>query len=351
MYGVKLFPIPKFSNYYITKNGDIYDIYGKSVYQNDSSLPLPFLINDDGKKVPLTMVDIASAYYGYLPNTEVEFISTKNDYRAKNIRYKIKYIITLLPEILVINGSVFKQIPNHTKYYINKYGVVYTTVIHRFKRYNLSKPYLTLSLYDDTRNVNRDRYIHQLVYETFIGPRTIGMNIDHIDNHKWNNCIDNLQEITQQENILKECADISNRYNSNLFDNGYNGRSEVWSPELIKFLCEEMEKGTSASTLCDMLKLTAARDRHALISKLHRIRKNPKYNLVYDFSNYDAEELKRESARKYSKPVYKAIEFLSTKLKLGNGEIGRILGIPRQTVYRIVMQLKKNSPRIAADAA
>ena len=44
------------------------------------------------------------------------------------------------------------------------------------------------------------RLCHHLVYETFIGPRTKGLEIDHINGNKLDWSLDNLQEVTPAEN-------------------------------------------------------------------------------------------------------------------------------------------------------
>ena len=48
------------------------------------------------------------------------------------------------------------------------------------------------------------RLCHHLVYETFVGPRTKGMEIDHINGNKLDWSLNNLREITPAEN--RRCA-------------------------------------------------------------------------------------------------------------------------------------------------
>ncbi len=45
-----------------------------------------------------------------------------------------------------------------------------------------------------------NRHCHHLVWETFVGPRTKGMEIDHINGDMMNWSLDNLQEVTPAEN-------------------------------------------------------------------------------------------------------------------------------------------------------
>mgnify|MGYP001809888964 CR=1 FL=1 len=47
----------------------------------------------------------------------------------------------------------------------------------------------------------RDRYIHALVAEAFIGPRPKGLDVNHIDGDKTNNAVDNLEYCTRKVNI------------------------------------------------------------------------------------------------------------------------------------------------------
>ena len=63
-----------------------------------------------------------------------------------------------------------------------------------------------------------NRLCHHLVYETFVGPRTKGMEIDHINGNKLDWSLDNLQEVTPAENrkrarilrIMRRCAEMDN---------------------------------------------------------------------------------------------------------------------------------------------
>lgn len=58
------------------------------------------------------------------------------------------------------------------------------------------------------------RLCHHLVWETFVGPRTKGMEIDHINGDMMNWSLDNLQEVEKLENrkrarylrVMRKCG-------------------------------------------------------------------------------------------------------------------------------------------------
>ena len=45
-----------------------------------------------------------------------------------------------------------------------------------------------------------NRLCHHLIYETFVGPRTKGLEIDHINGNKMDWSLNNLEEVTPAEN-------------------------------------------------------------------------------------------------------------------------------------------------------
>ena len=55
------------------------------------------------------------------------------------------------------------------------------------------------SAYPKLNNL-RSRLCHHLMYETWVGPRTKGMEIDHINGNKMDWSLDNLEEVTPAEN-------------------------------------------------------------------------------------------------------------------------------------------------------
>lgn len=56
-------------------------------------------------------------------------------------------------------------------------------------------------------------YIHRLMAYTFLGlERNSKLQVDHIDNNCLNNNIENLQILTQKENLKKQMKNMQNNY-------------------------------------------------------------------------------------------------------------------------------------------
>lgn len=107
------------------------------------------------------------------------------------------------------NGYIdFYKIGNHpelSSYYISKDGQIYSTKqsYHPILSSHIINGYSVITLEDSVYSINR------LVAETFI----LNINnlpiVDHIDNNKLNNNVNNLQWLTQKDNLLKVDTDMS----------------------------------------------------------------------------------------------------------------------------------------------
>jgi hypothetical protein len=125
-----------------------------------------------------------------------------------------------MQEHILDNGEIIKQIEGFNDYYISNWGNVYSihyksknksTLIlpHGIKKIRLSivgkRRYDYANIYSDTGHRASLR-VHRLVYQYFNTKGEClkeGYVIDHMDENTRNNHIDNLQQITQQDNIIK----------------------------------------------------------------------------------------------------------------------------------------------------
>jgi len=96
----------------------------------------------------------------------------------------------------------FKNIINYENYSISNFGRLKNNKTNR-----ILKTFLAGSGYEYCRIINEDgdkkSSIHNLVALMFIGERPNDYDIDHKDNNKLNNNVNNLQYITKSQNISK----------------------------------------------------------------------------------------------------------------------------------------------------
>ena len=139
--------------------------------------------------------------------------------------------------------SKFKPIPGYSKYMINEYGVVFSTVrsIQIAVAHNWAG-YQTVTITDDN-GFRAPRKVHRLVYLTYIGNLLDGKVIDHIDNDKNNNHYTNLRQITPSENSLKS------------FTSGKNKSKVVWTKSIVKKICKLLSKNKSNDYICAKLNI------------------------------------------------------------------------------------------------
>jgi len=85
-------------------------------------------------------------------------------------------------------------------YRIDFYGNIYKG-IKSHSSYDNGTGYKQSKLRKDKKRYNR--YVHRLVWESFIGIIPKGYELNHIDHDKSNNQLSNLELVTHSENLKK----------------------------------------------------------------------------------------------------------------------------------------------------
>ena len=99
-----------------------------------------------------------------------------------------------------------KKIEGYEKYSITQDGYVYSTKWDKKRKLKpqrasqSKKGYYQVRLYDNSGKLGKLKYIHRLVWETFVGNIPEGLDIDHKDSNPSNNNLSNLQLLTPREN-------------------------------------------------------------------------------------------------------------------------------------------------------
>ena len=108
--------------------------------------------------------------------------------------YKPKYYIKDL------EGEEWMVIPEQLNYSISSFGRFRNNRTNRLLKVDNNQKYSRISFAD-----KKHYYVHRLVYCVFNNDYNLeGYVIDHIDGNPRNNCLSNLQKITQSENCLKQ---------------------------------------------------------------------------------------------------------------------------------------------------
>lgn len=94
----------------------------------------------------------------------------------------------------------WEQAEGFSRYLISTDGQVYSIDNDKILKPNRnSSGYVRVPLYND-ENEYKQTLVHRLVYMAHVGPIPKGMQINHKDENKANNCIGNLELMTNKEN-------------------------------------------------------------------------------------------------------------------------------------------------------
>lgn len=120
----------------------------------------------------------------------------------KYIRSISKILTGTFQSVINIDENEFKPILGFENYKIDKSGNIISPKIREFKK-GFINPYGYKCTFLSKDGKLYNKLIHRLVYEAWCGKIENELTIDHIDENKNNNHLENLQVMTRSENILK----------------------------------------------------------------------------------------------------------------------------------------------------
>lgn len=106
-------------------------------------------------------------------------------------------------------NEMWKPIPGYLNYKVSSFGRVKSIdrvdTLGRMWEGRVLKPgktqrgYPFVNLFED--GMHKNYMVHRLVMAAFVGPCPEGMEVNHIDEDKTNNRLDNLEYVTHKQNI------------------------------------------------------------------------------------------------------------------------------------------------------
>lgn len=121
---------------------------------------------------------------------------------SKNTLYDLGSGVRKINNHYFIGNSKFKEILNFKRYFISDNGIVFDSYKMRFLNHKLNNDgYHVVRLCDDIGRC-KTKYVHRLVYQTWVGEIPEGMELDHIYS-KAKNGICDIEPVTHLENIRR----------------------------------------------------------------------------------------------------------------------------------------------------
>jgi hypothetical protein len=207
--------IEDYNNYSVSNTGEIRN--------NTSNRILKYYIRNGYKSLTLSKNNVKKTYniHNIVANHFLEkptinkyVVNHKDEDKLNNhidnlefISYRDNTIYSMTSDRTKNNNtydlSEFTDIPNYSKYMISKKGEIYSKNIQRLVCLTiLPCGYYKIKLKSDD-NKYKDLYIHVLVAMTYLNYIQNGNEyvINHIDGNKSNNNLNNLEIVTQKENM------------------------------------------------------------------------------------------------------------------------------------------------------
>lgn len=313
--------IPQNPNYIISISGCIRDISFNEC--------IPYLrkkkkfIILDGIEYEIDRL-IVSAWVGFEETFQLDIDPT-----TAYPTYKIESI-TNIPGGYLINDVEFIKIPDFREFYISKSGTIYSAKRRKFiRRTTTENNYLSATITDST-GYRAPRKVHRLVYSTY-GKHPIpnDMVVDHRDGNKHNPSFNNLDLITQSDNVKLNRLHLNEKYFWNY--------THKWSNECIEKIVRMLINRESPKNIYVHIKeIEPLMDFKQLKSIIFRI--SIKNNIDISYIEPPLREWKRSGVilTNYSpaKITRKDVEYIKKSTK-SNKELATLFNLTYQQIWKI----------------
>lgn len=304
---MKYFVIPDHENFKISHNGEIIHSVTNQRIKIESICVGSYyakFVKIDGIDYDVDRL-LLHTFVGDMPSEVITRYSSKHSEGYPD--YQIKCKESKGDEFLLDNVR-FRRIPNFGNYIVSSDGIVYSLTNHQFVRrtYNhAGYQVVTITRNDGYRSPQK---VHRLVYSTYSGELIEGLVIDHIDGVRYHNNIDNLQQITNHENVRKA------------FYTGAAQHSSRWELKTIHKICEMLELGYANTAIANAIGYDYDNDRKSFNHLLFRLLNGIAYTDVtcmYDFTKRNS-ALNRKDRKLSSEDVARIKIMLSSGDKIAN---------------------------------
>lgn len=210
--------IPGYSRYLISEDGQIFDTTTEQMKSPSPHRHTIYVLKKDGetkwKQVSVNYLYDITFTDKYKDNENEEWrpiegtvfeVSNlarfRNSQTGKIIKYFPKYYyFKAFPELFTTDGEEWRPLDFDARYEISNTGKVRNVKTMRLLKQTLNKDgYLTLSFKINDKYTSK--FVHKLVANAFIPNPNNYTEINHIDEDKSNNCVENLEWCSRQYNI------------------------------------------------------------------------------------------------------------------------------------------------------
>ena len=277
--------LAEFPDYCISSNGTVVRRGTSEIVpkMNDRSIVLDGTIRMIDNLLVLGWIGNAPFPIVPVDSKELEYLSTRRSlYRHSFLTYHVKNIIQDPDNqnIYWLDGVEFRLIPNsRMNAIISRDGVIYSLLQKRFVHRHWKHGYARANVPMIGRENASMQNVSVFLYLAYIGEIPDGMQVDHIDNKRYHNSVDNLQLLSHVDNTRKS------RYEGS--------RGTPYTYEMMDNVCRLISENAPNSEVAKVLGLNYDDKIHRkrVIKMVYKLKNQPGYyddlKAKYDMSGYD----------------------------------------------------------------